>query len=99
MTPDLLDDAALAAVNLSKALGISTEAAFRNVGRTMGGFAGELGELVPELKDLSVEALRSGEGIVLLGEKFEGTAEAQRGFAETLENVAAVHSGLRSGSG
>lgn len=73
---DQIPQATRATVDLAEALGISLESAARNVGRTVGGFAGELGELVPELKELSTEALRSGEGIELLAERFEGRAAA-----------------------
>jgi len=72
-----LDEATEAAVNLSAAFGISLESAARNVGRTVGGFAGELGELIPELKNFSAEALQAGEGISFLNEQFKGQAAAQ----------------------
>ena len=58
------------------ALAIDLQSAARNVGRTVGGFAGELGEVIPELKDLTTEALQAGEGIDLLAEKFSGRAAA-----------------------
>ena len=73
---DQIDQATRAAANLSLAFGISLESAARNVGRTVGGFAGELGELIPELKGLTAEALQAGEGIDLLSEKFAGNIEA-----------------------
>jgi len=71
-----LQEATQASINLAASLGISLESAARNVGKTVGGFAGELGELIPELKDLDAEALQAGEGIAFLAEKFEGAAEA-----------------------
>lgn len=82
-----LAQATQASVNLSAALGIDLQSAARNVGRTVGGFAGELGELIPELKDLDASALRAGEGIELLAEKFEGTAAAARTGAESLQEL------------
>jgi len=84
--PDIAK-AAQASVDLSAALGLDLNSAARNVGRTMGGFAGELGELIPELKNLSSEALKSGEGIDLLAEKFKGTAEAARTGAEAFKDL------------
>jgi chromosome segregation ATPase len=76
--------ATTAVVDMAEAFGFTLEQAARNVGRTMGGFAGELGELIPELKELSPEALRAGAGIDLLAEKFKGTAEATDSFAKTV---------------
>lgn len=73
-----------ATVDLAAALGISLESAARNVGKTVGGFAGELGEVIPELKGLSTEALQAGAGIELLAEKFSGRAAAD---AETFAGV------------
>lgn len=74
VAPDQIDEATKAAANLSAALGIDLESAARNVGRTVSGFAGELGELVPELALLGKEALAAGAGIGLLNERFEGAA-------------------------
>lgn len=73
---DRIPDATQAAVDLSASLGISLDAAFRNIGRTMGGFAGELGELVPELRDLTREQLLNGDAIDLLLNKYRGAGQA-----------------------
>jgi len=66
-----------AAADLSAALNIDLNSATRNVARTLGGFAGELGEVIPELKNLTAEQLRSGAAIDLLAGKFQGLATAQ----------------------
>lgn len=66
-----------AAADLSAALNIDLNAAVRNVGRTLGGFSGELGEVIPELKNLTAEQLRSGAAIDLLAKKFQGLAERE----------------------
>jgi hypothetical protein len=70
-----LKQATQATIDMSESLGMNLESAARNVGKTVGGFAGELGEVIPELKTLSAEALRSGEGIELLARKFAGAAK------------------------
>ena len=67
-------DVAKVAVDLAEAFDIDLTSATRNAAKTLGGFAGELGEVIPELKDLSKEQLRAGEGIKLLGDRFAGTA-------------------------
>ena len=64
-----------ASADLATALNIDLNAATRNVARTLGGFAGELGEVIPRLRSLSQEQLRAGEGIRLLREEFRGLAQ------------------------
>ena len=88
VAPDQIGAATEAAVNLSAALGISLESAARNVGKTVGGFAGELGELIPELKTLGAESLKAGDGITLLNEKFSGVAAQQaETYAASVERL------------
>jgi hypothetical protein len=76
VTPEKMRQATVATLDLAAAYGLNLESAARNIGKTMGGFAGELGELIPELKELSAEALKTGAGIELLAEKFAGSAQA-----------------------
>ena len=66
-----------AAADLAGALGIDLESATRNVAKTLGGYAGELGEVIPALKALTKEQLQAGAGIDALSKQFAGTA-AQR---------------------
>jgi len=86
------------AIDLSKSFGISLESATRNAARTLGGFAGELGEVIPELKNLTAEQLRAGEGINLLQNRFNGagknindfsfvTSQASNAFGDLLEEL------------
>lgn len=63
-----------AATDLAEAFKIDLESATRNVAKTLGGFAGELGEVIPELKSLTQEQLQAGQGIDILAAKFKGTA-------------------------
>lgn len=63
-----------AAADLASALNIDLNSATRNVAKTLGGFAGELGEVIPELKALSSEQLQAGEGVQLLANRFSGAA-------------------------
>lgn len=77
-----------AAADLAAALNIDLNSATRNVARTLGGFAGELGEVIPELKNLSAEQLRAGAAIDLLGAKFRGLAQAQiRTFSGAIDQA------------
>lgn len=90
---------AQAAADLSAELGIDLESATRNVAKTLGGYAGELGETIPQLKELTKEQLQAGEGVRLLADRFKGAAQgelktfggaikqAQNSFGDLLEEV------------
>lgn len=66
-----------AATDMSAALNIDLNAAVRNISKTLGGFAGELGEVIPELKDLTAEQLKTGLGVELLAAKYKGFAQSE----------------------
>ena len=72
------------ALDLSAATGISLESAVRNTSKTFSGLAGELGELVPQLRELTQEEMKAGKAVEVLGELFEGQASKQ---AETLSGA------------
>ncbi len=74
-TNEQAEDVVKAAVDLAEAFNIDLSSATRNAAKTLGGYAGELGEVIPELKDLTTEQLRAGEGVKLLGDRFAGTAK------------------------
>ena len=65
---------AQAAADLSAELGIDLESATRNVAKTLGGYAGELGETIPQLKAFTQEQLRAGAGVDFLAQRFAGAA-------------------------
>jgi hypothetical protein len=64
------------ALDLASATGITLESAVRNISKTYGGLTGELGELVPQLKDLTVEQLKNGDALQMLSSLFTGQAAA-----------------------
>ena len=66
-----------AATDMSAALNIDLNSAVRNISKTLGGYAGELGEVIPELKNLTQEQLRNGDGVALLAKKYQGFAQAE----------------------
>lgn len=66
-----------AATDLAASLNIDLNSATRNVAKTLGGFAGELGEVIPELKSLTKEQLLTGKGIDILAKQFQGAARGQ----------------------
>lgn len=76
LTEETIKDVTQGAVNLSAALGISLESATKNLAKTTAGMTGELGELIPGLKQFSAEQLKSGAAIKYANEQFAGFAEA-----------------------
>jgi hypothetical protein len=69
-------DLTKAAVELSAATGMDLNSAIQNLGRTMTGELGRLGQQVPALRGLSKEALQSGEAIRTVSNLFSGSAAA-----------------------
>tara|TARA_R100000655_G_scaffold27324_1_gene55754 strand:- start:8623 stop:10194 length:1572 start_codon:yes stop_codon:yes gene_type:complete len=74
---DKIKDIIPVAMDLASATGISLESAVRNTAKTFSGLAGELGELVPQLRGLTAEQMKSGDAVKVLGELFEGQANVQ----------------------
>lgn len=66
-----------AAIELAAAQGKSLEEATRQVSKTLGGFAGELGELSPAIKELTAEQLKNGDAARILLDAYAGTAAAR----------------------
>lgn len=77
-----------AATDLASATGVDMDTAFRQVNRTLGGYAGELGELFPQLKELTAEQLRAGEAAKVLAGLVGGAGAAgARTFEGALNNL------------
>ena len=80
-----------ASINLSAATGISLESAVRNTAKTFSGLSGELGELIPQLRNLTAEQMKAGDAVTLLSDLFEGQATAQTktlsGSIEQMKNA------------
>lgn len=80
-----------AAVELAAATGKSLDEATRQVSKTLGGFAGELGEVNPAIKNLTKEQLQAGEAAKVLIQQYGGSAQSQvdnfAGAQEQLSNT------------
>src|SRR5574344_180756 len=50
------------------------DGAVKNLNKTFSGLSGELGEVIPELKNLTAEQMKSGEAVDLIAKKYEGMA-------------------------
>ena len=51
------------AMDLASATGMSLESAVRNTAKTFSGLAGELGEMVPQLRELTTEEMKAGKAV------------------------------------
>ena len=79
------------AMDLASATGMSLESAVRNTAKTFSGMAGELGELVPQIRELTTEQMKAGEAVEVMGNLFEGQATNQTqtltGSLEQMKNA------------
>ena len=57
------------------------DSAMRNLNKTYGGLAGELGETVPELRGLTAEQMKNGAAVKILGERYKGLASLRARLA------------------
>ena len=62
-------------LDLASATGLSLESAVRNTAKTFSGLTGELGELLPQLKDLTTEELKAGDALDVIAELMGGAAQ------------------------
>lgn len=76
-TADQAKNIIKASLDLAAAQGIDLNSAVQRVSKTLGGYAGELGEILPELKGLTQEQLQAGAAADLIAGKFAGAAAAQ----------------------
>ncbi len=69
---------------------MSLESAVRNLNKTYSGMAGELGEAMPQVKNLTKEQLKSGDAVKVVADAYKGMAEKvtqQVGGAKQLKNA------------
>ena len=64
-----------AAAQLSAALGMDLNSAVRNLAKTYSGLAGELGESIPALRNLTAEEMKAGGAIKYVNDNYKGFAE------------------------
>ena len=75
-TEQQINDIIEASAQLSAATGMSLDSAVKNLAKTYGGLAGELGESIPALRELTKEQLQNGDAVKLIKEQYQGFAEA-----------------------
>ncbi len=77
MTEDQIKSILPVAADLASATGMTLESAVRNTAKTFSGLAGELGELVPQVRGLTAEQMKSGEAVKVMGALFKGAATTE----------------------
>jgi hypothetical protein len=91
LAEDQLGGVIQAAADLSTVTGGTLQDGIKNIVRTFGGLSGELGELVPDIRELTAEELKAGRAVEVLNEAFGGQAEAAAqvgtGGLEQLKNI------------
>jgi hypothetical protein len=75
------------AIDLSEALGISLDSAVLNLTKTLSGNAGQLGKLLPQIKNLTAEQLKAGVGVDLVSKKFDGQGKNINTFSFTMDRL------------
>jgi hypothetical protein len=82
-TQDQIENLMTAAQALSVATGKDLKTAVDELNKSYSGTEGRLGTLIPELKDLSDEQLRAGEGVDVILEKFGHLNETVADLSDT----------------
>ena len=89
-TQEEIFDVMAVAVDMAASGAMSLDSAVSNLNKAYGGLSGELGETIPEIKNLTAEELKNGGATKLLGERYKGIAKevaSTTGTAEQLANA------------
>lgn len=71
-----------AAIRLSNTTGMSLDGAMKQLVKTTSGLSGELGEAIPQIRNLTKEQLKSGDAVKLINELWEGNLDLlNQGFS------------------
>ena len=74
-----IQDIMSAALDVSASGTMSLESAVKNLNKTFSGLSGELGESVPQIKQLTKEQLKNGDAVKILAEQYSGMAKSTAG--------------------
>lgn len=70
-----IQDIMSAALDVSASGVMSMESAVKNLNKTFSGLSGELGESVPQIKNLTKEQLKNGEAVRIIARQYEGMSK------------------------
>ncbi len=90
-TEEEIQNVLQASVDLASTGVMPLESAVKNISKTYAGMAGELGESIPALKDLTKEQMKNGEAVELIARQYEGmgaaVAKGAKGTKQALANT------------
>ena len=87
-TDDELKQIIETATDLSVATGKDLSSSVEQLNKTFGGTAGELGEVIPELKNLTKEQLAAGDAVDIIAGKYAGMGDVLADLTDTkLKNL------------
>lgn len=70
-----IQDIMSAALDVSASGAMSMESAVKNLNKTFSGLSGELGESIPQIKNLTTEQLKNGDAVKVIAEQYKGMAK------------------------
>lgn len=76
-----------ASLDVSASGAMSLDSAVRNLNKTFSGLSGELGESVPQIKELTEEELKNGKAIEVIQKQYKGMASATIDSTKQLANT------------
>ena len=82
-----IQDIMSAALDVSASGAMSLESAVKNLNKTFSGLSGELGESIPEIKNLTKEQLKNGEAVKVIASQYKGMAEEVANATGSLEKM------------
>ena len=82
-----IQDIMSAALDVSASGTMSLEGAVKNLNKTFSGLSGELGESIPEIKNLTKEQLKNGEAVKVIASQYKGMAEEVANATGSLEKM------------
>ena len=85
-----IQDIMSAALDVSASGAMSLESAVKNLNKTFSGLSGELGESIPQIKNLTTEQLKNGDAVKVIAQQYKGMAEETAlatGSSEQLANA------------
>lgn len=82
-----IQDIMSAALDVSATGAMTLEGAVKNLNKTFSGLSGELGESIPEIKNLTKEQLKNGEAVKVIASQYKGMAKEVANATGSLEKM------------
>ena len=82
-----IQDIMSAALDVSASGAMTLEGAVKNLNKTFSGLSGELGESIPEIKNLTKEQLKNGEAVKVIASQYKGMAKEVATATGSLEKM------------